>query len=228
MKLSLGKVFLVGAGPGDPGLLTMRGVEVLQSAEAVVYDRLVNPLLLKYAAAAEKFFVGKDPAAKAKSFSHPEFFPQEKINQMLVRLARAGKTVVRLKGGDPFIFGRGGEEASVLKRAGISFEVVPGVSAGYAVPAYAGIPVTDRRFASAVTLLTAREKQENWKELASLPGTLVFFMGVKTLPALATALIQAGKSASTPVSVIEQGTLPEQRVIGGTLRNIAGKIKKAL
>ena len=227
-KKSKGKVFLVGAGPGDPGLLTLRGAEVLQSADAVVYDRLVNPVLLKIAAQAEKIFAGKDPAVQKKSSaSHPEFFPQEKINQLLVKLARGGKTVVRLKGGDPFIFGRGGEEASVLKQAGIPFEIVPGVSAGHAVPAYAGIPVTDRRFASAVTLLTAHEKQENWKDLARLPGTLVFFMGVKTLPGLVEALIQGGKSPATPVSVIEQGTLPAQRVVEGTLQTIAGKIKKA-
>ncbi len=227
-KKPKGKVILVGAGPGDPGLLTMRGAEVLRSADAVVYDRLVNPVLLKIAAHAEKFFVGKDPAVqKNNSSGHPEFFPQEKINKLLIKLARGKKTVVRLKGGDPFIFGRGGEEASVLKRAGISFEIVPGISAGYAAPAYAGIPVTDRRFASAVTLLTAHEKQENWKELARLPGTLVFFMGVKTLPALVEALTQAGKSPATRVSVIEQGTLAAQRVVEGTLQTIARKIKKA-
>lgn len=233
-KKPKGKVFLVGAGPGDPGLITLRGTEILKSADAVVYDRLVNPVLLKWASGAEKIFAGKDPASKAKTSSgHPDYLPQEKINRQLVRLARQGKTVVRLKGGDPFIFGRGGEEASVLKQAGIPFEIVPGVSAGYAVPAYAGIPVTDRRFSSSVTLVTAHEgllkgKQNlNWKELARIPGTLVFFMGVKTLPEIARALTAAGKSPGTPVSVIEWGTLPGQRVVEGTLQTIAPKIKKA-
>ena len=221
-----GTVYLIGAGPGDRGLLTLRGASLLQKAGAVVYDWLVNPSILEFAPSAEKFYVGKNIAKK----SSPGYVDQKETNGLLVKLARQGKTVVRLKGGDPFIFGRGGEEASYLKEKGIRFEVVPGVSAGYAVPAYAGIPVTDRRFASLVTFVTGHEdpaKKESsvdWKKLAGIKGTLVSFMGVKNLPRVAKALIEGGKSPDTPVSVIEWGTLPKQRVAEGTLKTIAQKV----
>lgn len=220
-----GKVFLVGAGPGDPGLITLRGVSLLQSAETVVYDALVSPAVLEIAPCAEKIYVGK-----SKMSVHGT--AQEKINRLLVTLARQGKKIVRLKGGDPFIFGRGGEEASYLKKARVPFEIIPGVSAGYAAAAYAGIPVTDRRFASHVTFVTAHEtpgKPEtavDWASLAALNGTLVIFMGVQNLEKAAKLLIASGKKASTPVSVIERGTTLGQRVVTGTLGTVAAKAKR--
>lgn len=225
MKKKKGKVILVGAGPGEPGLLTLKGAEMLRKAEAVVYDWLASPELLHLAPQAEKVFVGKKGGTHYKK--------QKEINKILQRFARQGKFVVRLKGGDPFIFGRGGEEASFLARHRIPFEVVPGVSAGTGVPAYAGIPLTDRRFASQVTFVTGHEdptKKEpdvDWKALASLQGTLVFFMGVKNLPRMVHALLKAGKPASTPVGVIEWGTLPTQKIVIGTLKDILRKTKKA-
>ena len=151
--MNQGKVYLIGAGPGDPGLVTLRAVQVLQQADTVVYDWLVNPKILEFAPAAEKLYVGKNIKQKLSG----KYIEQSKINPLLVKLARAKKIVARLKGGDPFVFGRGGEEASYLAEHQISFEVVPGVSAGNAVPAYAGIPITDRRFASEVTFITGHE-----------------------------------------------------------------------
>lgn len=228
MKNPKGVVYLVGAGPGDPGLITLRGGSWLQAADAVVYDGLVSPALLEIATHAEQFYVGKIAGMKGK-----KCIKQEKINQLLVKLARQGKKVVRLKGGDPFIFGRGGEEASYLKKAGIPFEIVPGVSAGFAAPAYAGIPVTDRRWASSVTFVTAhenpgkKETQADWNSLAKLRGTLVIYMGIQNLKSVTQELIQKGKSASTPASVIEWGTTLRQRVVSGTLKEIAAKAEKA-
>lgn len=224
-KLRLGRVILVGAGPGEAGLLTLKGKEMLQRAEAVVYDWLVNPKLLELAPQAGKIFVGKKGGTHYKE--------QKEINSILFKLARSGKFVVRLKGGDPFIFGRGGEEASFLAEHRIPFEVVPGVSAGIGVPAYAGIPLTDRRFASQVTFITGHEDPNkefsgfDWKELAQMGGTLVSFMGVKNLPKIVRALLDAGKSAQTPAAVIEWGTLPRQRVVVGPLKNIVSKATKA-
>ncbi len=220
-----GKVILVGGGPGDPGLLTLKGREALERADTVVYDWLVNATLLKLAPKAEKIFVGKKGGAHSKE--------QSQINPLLLQLARRGKFVVRLKGGDPFIFGRGGEEASFLAKKKIPFEVVPGVSAGTGVPAYAGIPVTDRRFASQVTFVTGHEdptkpeSEVDWKRLASLKGTLVSFMGVKNLSRIVKALIAGGKSARTPAAVVEWGTLPAQRTVVGTLKDIVKKTQKA-
>lgn len=225
MKRKKGKIILVGAGPGDAGLLTLKGAEALGGAEAVVYDWLVNPKLLEFAPQAEKIFVGKKGGT--------QYLKQEKINRILLGLARKGKFVVRLKGGDPFIFGRGGEEAGFLARHGIDFEVIPGVSAGIGVPAYAGIPLTDRRLASQVTFVTGHEDPAkdssavDWKKLAASQGTLVSFMGVKNLPQIVRDLKGAGKSERTPVAVIEWGTLPHQRVVVGALKDIVEKSRKA-
>ncbi len=239
MKLKKkGIVYLVGAGPGDAGLLTLRGAEVLGKADTVVYDWLVNPQLLDLALTAEKIYVGKNVQKKKERLqaSSPElqetgYVEQDRTNQLLLKLVRQGKMVVRLKGGDPFIFGRGGEEASYLKKNGIPFEVIPGISAGYAVPAYAGIPVTDRRLASLVTFVTGHEdptKKESsvdWKKLARIGGTLVSFMGVKNLPLVVETLKRGGMKQETKVSVIERGTLPQQRVVEGTLQTIVRKVK---
>ncbi len=220
-----GKVILVGAGPGDAGLLTIKGEAMLRRAEAVVYDWLVNPRLLALAPQAEKIFAGKKGGTHYKE--------QKEINQILLRLARRGKSVVRLKGGDPFIFGRGGEEAGFLEEHKIPFEVVPGVSAGTGVPAYAGIPLTDRRFASQVTFITGHEDPTkessglDWKKLAASEGTLVSFMGVRNLANIVGSLLDNGKPARTPAAVIEWGTFPEQRVVVGTLRDIFVKTKQA-
>ncbi|MDP3921310.1 MAG: uroporphyrinogen-III C-methyltransferase [Candidatus Omnitrophota bacterium] len=228
-----GKVFFVGAGPGDPGLLTLRGAEVLRDADVVAYDRLVNPEILNFAPAAEKIYVGKKSASRPDRTKRHTVSDQQKINHLLARLAKPGKVVVRLKGGDPFIFGRGGEEAHYLKKKGVPYEVVPGISAGYAVPAYAGIPVTDRRLSSSVTFVTSHEGADkkaravDWKKLAALDGTVVCFMGINTFPAVIKAFIAAGKPGSTPVAIIENGTLPGQRVVEGTLRTIAAKMRAA-
>src|SRR4051794_27174425 len=167
-----GKVYLVGAGPGDPGLLTVRALELLRTADVVIHDRLVAPEALE-AVAGELVYVGKEGGG--------EQVPQEETNRLLVEHASAGRTVVRLKGGDPFVFGRGGEEAEVLRAAGIAYEVVPGVTAGVAAPAYAGIPVTHRGRASAVAFVTGHQEEASldWPALARFPGTLVFYMGVR-------------------------------------------------
>jgi uroporphyrinogen III methyltransferase/synthase len=215
-----GIVHLVGAGPGDPGLLTARALELIAAAETILYDRLVPVTALDGARAdAELIYVGKEGRG-------PQM-PQEQIDRLLVEHASAGKRVVRLKGGDPFVFGRGGEEALVLREAGIAFEVVPGVTSGVAAPAYAGIPVTHRDRASAVALITGHEdpgKPEaaiDWPALAAFPGTLVFYMGVKQLSRIAQQLIAGGRSADEPAAVIERGTLPGQRTVVATLETIA-------
>ena len=224
-RKKLGKVLLTGAGPGDPGLLTLKGAEALRAAEVVVYDWLVNPVLLQLAPAAEKIYVGKKGGTS--------YIQQEEINQILLRRARQGKTVVRLKGGDPFIFGRGGEEAAFLARQHIPFEVIPGVSAGTGVPASLGIPLTDRRFASQVAFVTGhedpkKEKQAvDWKGLAAFRGTLVSFMGVKNLSDIVRGLLRGGRSRKTPVAVIEWGTFPRERVVTGTLGTIL-KLSRAV
>ncbi len=219
-QLANGIVYLVGAGPGDPGLITLRGLESLQKADVVIHDRLANHKLLEYAPQAEFIDVGKQPN------HHPVL--QEDINAILVEKAREGKTVVRLKGGDPFVFGRGGEEAQVLAEAGIRFEIIPGVTSAIAVPAYAGIPVTHRGVASSVAFVTGHaakgEPQDiNWRALAQGVDTLVFLMGVNNLPPIITALTEAGRSSETPVALIEQGTTPAQKVVVGTLTNILEK-----
>ncbi len=223
-NIKKGKVYLVGAGPGDPGLLTVRGREFLGQADVVAYDHLVNPALLDLAPHANKVYAGKEHKP-----NKPAGREQERINRLLVSLAQKGKKVVRLKGGDPFVFGRGGEEATFLRQHGIDFEIVPGVTAGYAVPAYAGIPITDRRLASLVTFVTGHEDPEKnkpavrWEEIAKTGGTIVSFMGLQNLAAMTKALMRGGLSPKMPVSIIEKGTLPGQRVIEGYLKNIAQK-----
>ncbi len=218
-----GKVYLVGAGPGDPGLMTVRGREVLERADVLVYDRLVAPELVALApAAAERVYVGKAPGRHTLS--------QGAINALLVARARAGRLVVRLKGGDPFVFGRGGEEAEALAEASIPFEIVPGISAAIAVPAYAGIPVTHRAVASAFAVATGQEGETRgarplaYDRLGDVADTLVLLMGVERLPAIVDALLAGGRAPDTPVAVIEAGTLPEQRTVVGTLADVAERV----
>ena len=219
-----GIVYLVGAGPGDPGLMTRRALELIASADAVLYDRLIPPGALDGARPdAELRYVGKEPGAAAVT--------QEETNQLLVELGRAGKRIVRLKGGDPFVFGRGGEEAEALAAAGVAFEVVPGVTAGVAAPAYGGIPVTHRDASSAVAFVTGHEdpgKPESaldWDALARFPGTLVFYMGIRKLPLIAERLTAAGRDPGEPAAVIERGTLPGQRTIVDTLGGIGARVE---
>ncbi|MGI9862579.1 uroporphyrinogen-III C-methyltransferase [Moorella naiadis] len=222
MENSKGKVYLVGAGPGDAGLLTIKGRECLARAEAVVYDRLLNPALLAWAPPeADRIYVGKAPDRHALS--------QEEINVLLVSLGRQGKQVVRLKGGDPFVFGRGGEEALALQAAGIPFEVVPGVTAAVAVPAYAGIPVTHRGLASTIALITGNEDPRkensaiNWEGLARAVDTLVFLMGMANLPHIVARLLACGRPPETPVALIRWGTRAEQETLVATLADVEGR-----
>jgi uroporphyrinogen III methyltransferase/synthase len=215
---SIGTVYLVGAGPGDPGLLTVRGAELLAQAHVVVYDQLANPRLLSYCPLAELIYVGKQAAAHA--------MPQERINQLLIEKARGGHRVVRLKGGDPFVFGRGGEECAALAAAGVRFEVVPGITAGIAALAYAGIPATHRDFNSTFTLVTGHEKPGapsdiQWPVLAKLP-CLAFYMGVSSLGEICRQLIEHGMPPDTPAATIQSGTLPQQRTITSNLRELPG------
>jgi uroporphyrinogen III methyltransferase/synthase len=220
-----GKVYLVGAGPGDMGLMTTAAAAALHAADVVLHDRLVAVDLLSTWPDKEWVYVGKEPGRPS--------MPQEEINSRLVELARAGKTVVRLKGGDPFVFGRGGEEAEALAAADVPFEVVPGVTAGIAGPAYAGIPVTHRDAASAVAFVTGHEdpdKEEpaiDWNALAAFPGTLVFYMGVRNLERIASALVAAGRPADEPAAVVARGTTQRQRVATGTLADIAARAADA-
>ncbi|MBP1156609.1 MULTISPECIES: uroporphyrinogen-III C-methyltransferase [unclassified Paenibacillus] len=221
-----GVVYLVGAGPGDPKLITLRGLEAIQRADVVVYDRLASPRLLKHMkAGAEKIFVGKLP--------DKHMLKQEEINQLLVDLALQGKTVTRLKGGDPSVFGRVGEEAELLAENGIKFEIVPGITSAIAVPAYAGIPVTHRDFTSSFSIVTGHEYKNktyssvNWENLAQASGTLIFLMGVANLEHICTQLIQGGKSPKTPVAIIRWGTWMEQETLTGTLIDIVEKVRAA-
>ncbi|MCX8035466.1 MAG: uroporphyrinogen-III C-methyltransferase [Candidatus Sumerlaeia bacterium] len=225
-KQQHGVVHIVGAGPGDPGLITVRGLECLRACDAVVYDHLAQPSLLDAVpASAERIYVGKQ--AGRHTLRQPE------INRLLVRLARAGKRVVRLKGGDPFIFGRGGEEAEALAAAGVAYEVVPGVTAALGASAYAGMPLTHRDFASSVTFVTGHEDPTQnesdipWEMLGRGGGTLVFYMGVGRLDALCGQLLLHGRAGTTPAAVVEWATLPRQRTVTGTLATIAQRAKKA-
>jgi uroporphyrinogen III methyltransferase/synthase len=220
-----GVVYLVGAGPGDPGLMTARSLELIASADAIFYDRLIPRRALDGAREdAELIYVGKAPGSPS--------VPQEEIGKRLIESAQAGKSVVRLKGGDPFVFGRGGEEGEALRAAGIEFEVVPGVTAGVAATAYAGIPVTHRNEASAVAFVTGHEdpaKEESaidWQALARFPGTLVFYMGVRRLAANAEALIEAGRDAEEPAAAIERGTMDGQRTVVATLATLAEAVER--
>jgi len=219
-----GRVYLVGAGPGDPGLLTARALELIAAADVVLYDRLIPATALDGAREdAELLFVGKEGGGPS--------VPQEQTEALMVARAEQGKSVVRLKGGDPFVFGRGGEEALALIAAGIAFEVVPGVTAGVAASAYAGIPVTHRGLASAVALVTGHEDPQkdetaiDWPALAAFPGTLVLYMGVRRIEQITAALIGAGRPASEPAAVVEGGTLPGQRTVAATLETIAATVR---
>jgi uroporphyrinogen III methyltransferase / synthase len=221
-----GIVYLVGAGPGDPGLMTRRSLELIAAADAILYDRLVPPGALDGAReGAELRYVGKRPGDPAMT--------QDEINDLMVELARAGKRVVRLKGGDPFVFGRGGEEAEALAVAGVPFEVVSGVTAGVAAPAYAGIPVTHRDAASAVAFVTGHEDPEkpesavDWEALARFPGTLVLYMGVRNLPLVTERLAAAGRDPAEAAAVVERGTEPCQRTVSGRLSDIAARAETA-
>ncbi len=225
--MSAGKVYLVGAGPGDPGLITVAGLERVKQADVIVYDRLIGRALLDHAReGADLIYAGKVPSPSQTQ-------DQEAINRLLVEKAREGKSVVRLKGGDPFVFGRGGEEAEALREAGIPFEVIPGVTSAVAVPAYAGIPVTHRGVATSFAVITGHEdptKAEtaiDWPGVARAADTLVFLMGVKTLPDIVQQLTANGRSPTTPVGVIQQGTSAEQRTVTGTLADIADIVDQA-
>jgi uroporphyrinogen III methyltransferase / synthase len=215
-----GTVYFVGAGPGDPGLLTARSLELIATADVILYDRLIPSAALAGARTdAELRYVGKEGGGP--------FVPQEEIEDLILARARSGRSVVRLKGGDPFVFGRGGEEAQTMLAAGIGFEIVPGVTSGLAAAAYAGIPATHRGHASAVALVTAHEdpsREEtalDWAALASFPGTLIFYMGVRQLETITARLIGGGRPSDEPAAIVERGTLPEQRVVHATLDTIA-------
>ncbi|MGD9320435.1 MAG: uroporphyrinogen-III C-methyltransferase [Desulfobacteraceae bacterium] len=221
----IGKVYLVGAGPGDPGLLTLKAKACLEEADVVIYDYLANEAFLDHAdEKAELIYVGKKGGSHTKS--------QEDINRLILEKARLGNRVVRLKGGDPFIFGRGGEEAEELVKAGVPFEIVPGVTSAIAVPAYAGIPLTHRDYTSTVAFITGHEDPTKeassiaWDKLANSVGTLVFLMGVGKLPQIAKSLMGHGRSPDTPVALIHRGTVPEQRTVVGTLQDIAERAQK--
>ncbi|OHD70079.1 MAG: uroporphyrinogen-III C-methyltransferase [Spirochaetes bacterium RBG_16_49_21] len=226
-ELFKGTVYLVGAGPGDFGLLTLRGKELLERCDVCIYDNLVNDRIISLLTrpGCEKIYVGKSGASHTME--------QEEINRLIVEKARENKSVVRLKGGDPFIFGRGGEEALFLAEKGIRFEIVSGVSSGYAAPAYAGIPVTHRGYSSSVAFITGHEdpaKLESdikWDKIATGIQTLVFLMGVKNLPLIMDMLIRHGAPSSTPAAVIENGCGPLQRTITGTLADIPDKVRNA-
>ncbi len=220
--LRRGFVSLVGAGPGDPGLLTRKGEQRLREAEVVVHDQLVAPPILAMVSAGCLVIHRKEIGEGA----------QNAINDFLVRQARRGKRIVRLKGGDPFVFGRGGEEARALAQAGVAFEIVPGVSAGVAVPAYAGIPLTHRAYASNVTFVTGHEDPTKpdsaiqWERLVATGGTLVVFMGVRRLPKVVEALLAAGADSRTPVAAVQWGTTPMQRTVEGDLTDIVDQVER--
>ena len=221
-----GKVYLIGAGPGDPGLITVKGQECIARADVVIYDHLANEELLSFASAdAELIYAGKVGGIHNRE--------QRQINELLVEKALAGKVVARLKGGDPFVFGRGGEECEALADAGILFEVVPGVTAGIGAPAYAGIPLTHRDVTTSVAFVTGHEhpgketSEIDWERLSLGSGTVVFYMGMKNLPQITENLIAHGRSPETPVALIRWGTRPEQQILIGTLVDIAGKAGKA-
>ena len=227
--MSEGKVFLVGAGPGDTGLITVRGKQLIDSADAVVYDALANSALLPPGAREtgrpELYYVGKRGGAK-------DSVTQEEINALLIKLAREGKRTVRLKGGDPFVFGRGSEEAQALNDASVTFEVIPGVTAGIAAAAYAGIPVTHRTLSTSVTFVTGHEDpakpdtQTNWSALAKAGGTIVLYMGVKTLSGISEALMKGGMPGEIPAAAIQWATHPKQRTVVATLETIAAKAEE--
>ncbi|MBM7623081.1 uroporphyrinogen-III C-methyltransferase [Sporohalobacter salinus] len=221
-----GKVFLVGAGPGDPKLITVKGLEAIKEADVLIYDYLANEqLLAKASTDVEKIYAGK------KAGDHT--YTQKEINDIIVNKAKRGKVVTRLKGGDPFIFGRGGEEAEYLQENGVEFEIVPGITSPIAVPAYAGIPLTHRDFNSSVSFVTGHEapnKEESsldWEKLATATGTIVFLMGVGNLAKNVAKLKEHGRDPETPAALIRWGTKPEQKTVSGTLNNIVERVEKA-
>jgi len=217
-----GKVYLIGAGPGDPDLITVKGAKILKKADIIVYDRLANPELLSMTSdQSEHFYVGKRPGKPSVS--------QTQINHILITKAREGKIVARLKGGDPFVFGRGGEECEALHSEHIPFEVIPGISSALAAPAFAGIPVTHRKIARSFTVVTGHtirntETFANWEHLVHA-DTLVVLMGMRRLSQIAAMLIRHGRDADTPVSVIEKATYESQKTVSGTLATIGDKTK---
>ena len=221
MAMATGKVYLVGAGPGEPGLMTVRSLQLLRGPDVVVYDQLVNSVLLDEAPpSARQIFVGKQAGRHS--------IAQSDINEVLINYALQGRRVVRLKGGDPFVFGRGGEEAEALADAGIPFEIVPGVSSAVAVPAYAGIPLTHRNYASSFAVVTGHEAVKSkssvdWAKLASAVDTLVILMGLHNLPAIVAKLVAHGRAPETPAAVIHQGTTTQQKTVVGTLADIVEK-----
>ncbi|HEX5085247.1 MAG TPA: uroporphyrinogen-III C-methyltransferase [Blastocatellia bacterium] len=224
----VGKVYLVGAGPGDPGLLTLKARDLIAEADCVIYDYLVNPKILKHArAGAELIYAGKRGLEKSQ-----KLWTQAEINRILVAKANEHAVVVRLKGGDPFIFGRGGEEAEYLVEAGIEWEVVPGVSAGSSVAAYAGIPITHRGLSSSVTFVTGHEEHSKsqsairWDHLANGADTLVFFMGLARIAEIADQLIANGRDADTPAAVIRWGTYGHQETVVSNLAGVAAAVER--
>lgn len=220
------KVFIVGAGPGDPKLITLKAVEVIKSADAVLYDRLVSKKIIgMIPKKAEKVYVGRDVG---NDYKH-----QNKTNELMLRYAKRNKNVVRLKGGDPFIFGRGGEEAEFLKRHKIKYEIVPGITSGIGSAEYSGIPLTHRDHASSVVFVTGHEDAKktkeavNWKKLAKAVDTIVIMMGLSRLEIICEKLISGGLEKKTPVAVIQNGTTDEHRMIKGNLLNISKKVEQA-
>lgn len=224
MNPNQGKVYLVGAGPGDAGLITVKGADLLKRAEVVLYDYLVNPELLNYCSKSCEFiYVGK------KKDKHT--YPQQQLNELLVEHAGRGKQIVRLKGGDPFVFGRGAEEIQKLIENNIEYEVVPGITSGVAVPAYMGIPVTARHVASSVTFVTGHpaasgEEIVNWKALAQASDTIVVYMGVSNAARIASELSAGGRSGDTPVALIRWGTYPQQEMLRATLHTLDRKMEE--
>ncbi|MFJ9382180.1 uroporphyrinogen-III C-methyltransferase [Peribacillus sp. NPDC101481] len=219
-----GKVYIVGAGPGDPDLITVKAIKCIAEADVILYDRLVNRELLLYGKPeAEYIYCGKAPGK--------HYVPQEDIHQLLISKSMEGKTIVRLKGGDPFIFGRGGEEAEVLVKHGIQFEIVPGITSGIAAPAYAGIPLTHREWGSSFAIVTGhcvtgKPDNINWHHLAHGVDTIAIYMGIKNLPYICKQLQSCGKKPETAIAVIEQGTTGFQRTFTGTIDSIVGIITR--